>query len=242
MKRARTVSTSIATPMRLRPAVRQARLRGSLSTRTPSQSKITRAECASRALSKRGRSPRRPRRRRPTLWHGPVGTGERARPRPLAPRRPGPVLPGGAPRRDARHGSEDPAMFRFLARVLGFLLMAGGFVALVYDGARSIANNGLRVTPLSRRDRHPVQGQGRAPCRAASRAAAPWLWHLLGLPLTLAPGLAARARPRRGAALARPAGPGADRVPDEALIGGPTAPRAGPAPRRAPPSAARSRR
>ncbi|MBE7247820.1 MAG: PetM family of cytochrome b6f complex subunit 7, partial [Actinomycetospora chiangmaiensis] len=30
-------------------------------------------------------------------------------------------------------------MFRFLARVLGFLLMAGGFVALVYDGARSIA-------------------------------------------------------------------------------------------------------
>ncbi len=40
-------------------------------------------------------------------------------------------------------------MLRFLARLLGLLLMAGGFVALVYDGARSIANNALRSTSVA---------------------------------------------------------------------------------------------
>lgn len=37
---------------------------------------------------------------------------------------------------------------RFLVRVLGYLLVAGGFVALLTDGARSIANSALRFTPL----------------------------------------------------------------------------------------------
>lgn len=37
---------------------------------------------------------------------------------------------------------------RFLVRVLGYLLVAGGFVALLTDGARSIANSLLRFTPL----------------------------------------------------------------------------------------------
>ena len=86
----------------------------------------------------------------------------------------------------ARQGSEDPAMLRFLARVLGFLLMAGGFVALVYDGARSIANNGLRVTPLS--DVIATLFKDKAGALQGSvEGAAPWLWHILGLPLTLAP-------------------------------------------------------
>ena len=77
-------------------------------------------------------------------------------------------------------------MFRFLARLLGFLLMAGGFVALVYDGARSIANNGLRVTTLSEllftlfKDRAGV-------LQASIEGVAPWLWNALVLPLTLAP-------------------------------------------------------
>jgi hypothetical protein len=77
-------------------------------------------------------------------------------------------------------------MFRFLARVLGFLLMAGGFVALVYDGARSIANNGLRVTSLS--DVIATLFKDKAGALQGSvEGAAPWLWHILGLPLTLAP-------------------------------------------------------
>lgn len=37
---------------------------------------------------------------------------------------------------------------RFLVRMLGYLLVAGGFVALLTDGARSIANSVLRLTPL----------------------------------------------------------------------------------------------
>ncbi len=39
-------------------------------------------------------------------------------------------------------------MFRFLARLIGFLLIAAGFVGLVIDGTRSIANSSLSLTPL----------------------------------------------------------------------------------------------
>ena len=77
-------------------------------------------------------------------------------------------------------------MFRFLARLLGFLLMAGGFVALVYDGARSIANNGLRMTPLSELISTLFKDKAGA-LQTGVEGAAPWLWHLLVLPLTLAP-------------------------------------------------------
>ena len=37
---------------------------------------------------------------------------------------------------------------RFLLRLVGYLLLAGGFVSLVIDGARSIANSALLLTPL----------------------------------------------------------------------------------------------
>lgn len=37
---------------------------------------------------------------------------------------------------------------RFLLRLLGYLLIAAGFVGLVIDGARSIANTALLFTPL----------------------------------------------------------------------------------------------
>ena len=37
---------------------------------------------------------------------------------------------------------------RFLVRILGYLLVAGGFVVLLTDGARSIANSALRFTSL----------------------------------------------------------------------------------------------
>jgi len=39
-------------------------------------------------------------------------------------------------------------MIRFLLRLLGFLILAGGFVALVIDGARSIAAGAFSFTPL----------------------------------------------------------------------------------------------
>lgn len=39
-------------------------------------------------------------------------------------------------------------MLRFLARFLGLLLIALGFVGLVIDGTRSIANSAVSFTPL----------------------------------------------------------------------------------------------
>ncbi|KAB1073389.1 PetM family of cytochrome b6f complex subunit 7 [Methylobacterium planeticum] len=77
-------------------------------------------------------------------------------------------------------------MFRFLCRFFGLLLLAGGFVALVYDGARSIANNGLRVTPLSELLFTLFKDKANA-LQGTVEGVAPWLWKLLVLPLTLAP-------------------------------------------------------
>ncbi|HEX2552500.1 MAG TPA: hypothetical protein VHL98_02280 [Microvirga sp.] len=39
-------------------------------------------------------------------------------------------------------------MVRFLLRVLGLLLLAAGFVGLVVDATRSIANEAVTLTPL----------------------------------------------------------------------------------------------
>ena len=39
-------------------------------------------------------------------------------------------------------------MFRFLARLVGLVLIATGFVGLVIDGTRSIANNAMSFTPV----------------------------------------------------------------------------------------------
>jgi hypothetical protein len=39
-------------------------------------------------------------------------------------------------------------MLRFLARLVGLLLVAAGFVGLIIDGTRSIANSALSSTPL----------------------------------------------------------------------------------------------
>ena len=39
-------------------------------------------------------------------------------------------------------------MIRFLVRLAGYVLIAAGFVSLVIDGARSIANSAVMVTPL----------------------------------------------------------------------------------------------
>jgi hypothetical protein len=39
-------------------------------------------------------------------------------------------------------------MFRFLSRFIGLMLIAGGFVGLVIDGTRAIANGAISFTPL----------------------------------------------------------------------------------------------
>lgn len=77
-------------------------------------------------------------------------------------------------------------MFRFLLRALGFLILAAGFVCLVYDGARSIANNALRFTTL---DALPLTALSAplASLKTVVSSAAPWLWQAILLPLSVAP-------------------------------------------------------
>ncbi len=74
----------------------------------------------------------------------------------------------------------------FLSRALGLLILAGGFVQVVYDGARSIANNSLRITTVSDLLFTLFKDKASA-LQGAVEGVAPWLWQVLVLPLTLAP-------------------------------------------------------
>jgi hypothetical protein len=67
------------------------------------------------------------------------------------------------------------AMIRGFFRLIGLLLLAAGFVFLVYDGQRSIADQTLRLTRLSEfwNDVHQSSQQA---LRAALEAHWPWLW------------------------------------------------------------------
>lgn len=78
------------------------------------------------------------------------------------------------------------AMFRFFLRALGLMILAAGFVCLVYDGARSVANNGLRVTAL---DDLPLTTFAKplGTLKTTIEGVAPWLWQAILLPLSVAP-------------------------------------------------------
>ena len=66
-------------------------------------------------------------------------------------------------------------MIRGLFRLIGLLLLAGGFVFLVYDGARSIADQAVRMTRLGEfwNDIHQASQQA---VRTQMEASVPWLW------------------------------------------------------------------
>jgi hypothetical protein len=78
-------------------------------------------------------------------------------------------------------------MFRFLFRLIGLALVATGFVQLVVDGARSIANSALMWTPLGEslflllRERYLLLQP------AIERHIHPLLWDPVVLYATLAP-------------------------------------------------------
>jgi hypothetical protein len=67
-------------------------------------------------------------------------------------------------------------MIRGFFRLVGLLLLAGGFIFLVYDGARSIADQTLRLTRLGEfwNDIHQVSQQA---LRTMVEGASPWLWN-----------------------------------------------------------------
>lgn len=65
-------------------------------------------------------------------------------------------------------------MIRGFFRLIGVLLLAAGFVFLVYDGARSIADQALRLTKLGEFWNDINQGSQRS-FLAMIDADAPWL-------------------------------------------------------------------
>ena len=67
-------------------------------------------------------------------------------------------------------------MIRGFFRLVGLLLLAAGFVFLVYDGARSIADQTLRLTLLGEfwNDVHQSSQQA---LRIMVEGASPWLWN-----------------------------------------------------------------
>lgn len=80
-------------------------------------------------------------------------------------------------------------MIRFLFRFVGFWILAGGFVALVVDGTRSIAASSLVVTP-ARSAWTSLSPASLDVVRVRASSLAPWLWDdllspILDLPLFL---------------------------------------------------------
>src|SRR4030088_3513385 len=67
-------------------------------------------------------------------------------------------------------------MIRGFFRLVGLLLLAGGFVFMVYDGARWVADQNLRFTRFGEfwNDIHQSSQQS---FRIMVEGAAPWLWH-----------------------------------------------------------------
>ena len=67
-------------------------------------------------------------------------------------------------------------MIRGFFRLVGLLLLAGGFFFLVYDGARSIADQALRLTRLDE-FWNDVHQASQAAFQARVDGISPWLWN-----------------------------------------------------------------
>jgi len=67
-------------------------------------------------------------------------------------------------------------MIRGFFRLVGLLLLAGGFIFLVYDGARSIADQTLRLTRLGDFWNDIHQASQRA-AQVMVENYSPWLWN-----------------------------------------------------------------
>ena len=67
-------------------------------------------------------------------------------------------------------------MIRGFFRLVGLLLLASGFIFMVYDGARFVADNTLRFTKFGQfwNDIHQSSQQA---FRASVEGLSPWLWN-----------------------------------------------------------------
>src|SRR3954469_3476085 len=69
-------------------------------------------------------------------------------------------------------------MIRGFFRLIGLLLLAGGFIFMVYDGARWVADQNLRFTRLGELW-NDVHQSSQAAFRVMVENAAPWLWNFV---------------------------------------------------------------
>lgn len=79
---------------------------------------------------------------------------------------------------------------KFLARSLGLLLVAAGFIGLVIDGTRSIVNNGISFSALSELIGAFFPGGLTGLKAHLAQSSYPWLWdsvmvHLIQLPASV---------------------------------------------------------
>ena len=79
---------------------------------------------------------------------------------------------------------------KFLARILGLLLIAAGFVGLVIDGTRSIVNNAVSFAPIGKVAGTLFPGGMTGLEGSIAQRGYPWLWDpiatsLLQMPASL---------------------------------------------------------
>ena len=67
-------------------------------------------------------------------------------------------------------------MIRGFFRLIGLLLLAGGFVFMVYDGARYVADQSLRFTRFGQ-FWNDIHQSSQAAFRAWVEGIAPWIWN-----------------------------------------------------------------
>ncbi|MCC8937641.1 hypothetical protein [Bradyrhizobium ivorense] len=67
-------------------------------------------------------------------------------------------------------------MIRGFFRLIGLLLLAGGFVFMVYDGARYVADQSLRFTRFGQ-FWNDIHQSSQAAFRAWVEGIAPWVWN-----------------------------------------------------------------
>ena len=78
-------------------------------------------------------------------------------------------------------------MIRFVFRFVGFVILAVGFIALIYDGTKSIAGGAMVFTPLGQHwnNFHSTSLQLLQP--AIERHVAVWLWDPVVLSILTTP-------------------------------------------------------
>lgn len=72
-------------------------------------------------------------------------------------------------------GAKGDSMIRGFFRLIGLLLLAGGFLLLVYDGARSIADQTIRLTRLGE-FWNDINQASQIVAQKAVEGLMPWLW------------------------------------------------------------------